>query len=37
MCGLSDLGSEWQRGRVDIVLIQASLLLLCKSNCSYAN
>ena len=36
-CRLSDLALNGSEAGVDVVLIQTSLLLLCKSSCSYAN
>ena len=36
-CLLSDLAFEWSEVRIDLVLIQISLLLLCKLSCSNAN
>ena len=35
-CVLSDLALYWKRGRGDLVLIQTSLLFICRSCCSYA-
>ena len=36
-CWPSDLALNGSEAGVDLVLIQTSLLLLCKSSCSYAN
>ena len=36
-CVLSDLALDWKRGWGDLVLIQTSLLFICRSCCSYAN
>ena len=36
-CVLSDLALDWKRGWGDLVLIQTSLLFICRSFSSYAN